>query len=168
MAGGETGWDAFGGALAGALSQLQDRSHLLVSWADVPTVYAQFAQSSTELVVVTGADDVLPPDRRLGADGAARLQASGWSPPTAGVAGKTWHFAVPWPARSADYRRVAGLVVEVFRDVHRVPGANALEYRGWRDAQPGPEGVTYYEEDLEPAEPHLTFPDLEIRDAQEA
>ena len=61
---------------------------------------------------------------------------------------------------------MAARCVAVLRDLHAVPSPDELEYRAWREAEPDPEGVTFYPEDLEPAEPHLVLPALGVRDAQ--
>jgi hypothetical protein len=164
-----TSWDALAAGLTAALPTLEERAFLLVSWSALPPVYVQFAQEAAGLRVQSGGDDVLPAQRRLGPAGAEQLRAAGWSPPEDDPTGqRTWHLRLPWPARTEEYARLAESCVVLFRDVHGVPVPAELEYRAWREAEPPPEGVTFYEEDLEPYEPHLVLPDLPLRDVQSA
>ena len=167
MADDPTDWDRLAERVAETLPTLAARSFLTLAWGAVPPVYVQFGQSASELSAHTGSDDVLPPARRLDSAAVERLRGLGWSPPEADPTGRhTWSVAVPWPARSAEHRRLAEMAVGVLRDVHRVPRPEELEYRGWREAEPDPEGVTFDPEDLERYQPHLVFPALGIRDAQ--
>jgi hypothetical protein len=166
VAGAESGWDELVHGLVQVLPTLSDRAFLLLSSADVPTVYVQFAQTPAELVVHTGADDVLPPEHRLGEVGAERMRGLGWREPGSDPqGGRSWHTAAAWPARTAEYERLARMCVAVLRHVHQVPSPDALEYKAWREAEPPPEGVTFYTDELEPLEPHLEFPALPVRDA---
>jgi len=162
----EPGWDGLGRGLAEVLPSLEERSHLLVSWAVVPTVFVQFWQSSLELLAQTGADDLVPAEQRMGSVAADRMRSLGWGAPAEDAfARRMWHAGLAWPVRSVDYLRLAHMSVSVLRDVHQVPGPAVLEYQAWRDAEPPPLGITYHEENLEPREPHLVFPQLGIRDA---
>lgn len=165
MADGELSWDGFAEALAQVLPSLQERSYLVVSWGSVPTVYVQFAQTASQLQAKTGAGDVMPANRQIGSADTDVMRSSGWLAPEQDAGSRnTWHSVLPWPARSADYHRVAQMAVAVLRDAHRVPSPDVLEHRAWREAEPDPVGVTFYEDDLEPLEPHLEFPELRIRD----
>ena len=132
-----------------------------ISWSTVPTVYVQFAQTSESLTIRTGGEDVLP-----GSSRSEQLTALGWEPPSTDPSGqRTWHTSLGWPARSGEYAGLAQMCVAVLRDLNGVPSPEELEYRAWREAEEPPEGVTYYEDELEPAEPHLVFARLGITDA---
>ncbi len=135
-----------------------------ISWSAVPTVYVQFAQSDASLTVRTGGADVVPESASSGA-----LSSMGWEPPATDPLGqRTWHASLAWPPRFEQYQRLAQLCVAVFEDVHDVSSPDELEYRAWREAEEPPEGVTYYEDELEPAEPHLVLPRLHITDSDTA
>lgn len=167
MTNGATSWPSFQDGLADELGGLEDRTHVTLSWSSVPTVYVQLEQTDTHLVARTGADDVLPPERRLSPEQRAGLENAGWVLPTADPQSRgTWSLTLPWPARAADHDRIAAACVTALRDVHQVPSPAELEYRAWRDPEPDPVGITFYPEDLEPGEPHLVLPGLGITDAQ--
>lgn len=155
---------SFGEALASTFSELSERTMVTISWSAVPTVYLQFAQRSESLTVRTGGEDVLPGSAASGA-----LAGLGWEPPSTDPLGqRTWHASLGWPARSGQYAGLAQMCVAVLREVNGVPSPAELEYRAWREAEEPPEGVTYDEDELEPAEPHLVFARLEITDADAA
>ena len=160
-------WEQVTAGLAATLPQLEDRSVLTISWSAVPTVYVQVEQSATETVALTGADDVLGPDRSLRPTDRFVLEAAGWAAPEVDPTGRrTWRTSVPWPVRTEEYEQLAFRCVNVLRLVHGVPNPEELEYRAWRDAEPPPEHELYYEENLDPAEPHLSLPRLGLRDAR--
>lgn len=162
-------WAELAQGLADELPGLEDRTFLTIWWTSDPPVYVQLEQTATALVARTGDDDVLPPDQRLSPAGRAALQEDGWVVPELDPTGRrTWTRSLAWPARSAGYQRLAAACVGVLQDVHAVPSPTELEYRAWREAEPDPVGVTFYPEDLEPAEPHLVLPQLGLRDAQES
>jgi hypothetical protein len=166
---GGTTWESLEQGLADELPELEDRSFLTIFWAPVPMAYVQFEQSGTALTARTGADDVLPADQRLGPAGCTVLETGGWTVPEQDPAGKrTWTMTVGWPAGTEVYERLAARCATVLRDVHGVSSPTELEYRAWREAEPDPEGVTFYPEDLEPAEPHLVLPRLGLHDAQQS
>jgi hypothetical protein len=161
-----TDWDAFNAGLAAALPTLEANAFLLVSLAALPPIYVQFTQTDRFLLAQTGADDVLPPDRRLGDVGAERLRSAGWLPPDSDPSGgRTWHAQLRWPGRTADYEAMAARCTRLFRDVHAVTDPDQLEYRAWREPELPPEGVTYFDEDIDPGEAHLVLRDLPIHDA---
>lgn len=157
-------WTNFSDSMAWTLSELSERTMVTVSWSSVPTVYVQVTQTSEMLTVRTGGEDVLPDSETSG-----RLAAVGWEPPSTDPLGqRTWHSSLAWPPRFEQYEELARMCVAVFQDVHGVSSPAELEYRAWRDAEEPPEGVTYYEDELEPAEPHLVLPRLQITDSVSA
>lgn len=158
-------WERLVEGLTALLPQLEERMFLLISRADETTVFVQFEQLNTELLMVTGGDDLIPAAQAMSTGGVARLAASGWSPPQPGVAGYLWHQQLAWPGRSSAYRQFAADAVGTLRDLRGVPSPRDLEYRAWREGEPPPVGITYYEEDLEPEVPHLRFPELGLDDA---
>ena len=162
-------WAELAQRLADELAGFEDRTFLTMCWTSDPTVYVQLEQTALALVARTGDDDVLPPDQRLSPAGRSALQEDGWVVPELDPSGRrTWTCSLTWPARNEDYERLAARCVAVLRDVHAVPSPGELEYRAWREAEPDPEGVTFYPEDLEPADPHLELPGLGLRDAQDS
>jgi hypothetical protein len=162
-------WDTFEQDLALALPLLAERVRLTICWSTVPPVYVQIYSAPDRLWLRTGAGDVV--GFQAGSTDAeeSQLDVRGWDPPATEPSGShAWWTSLKFPAWSTDYERVASMLVGVLRDVRGVPAPTELEYRAEREAEAPPLDEDFYEENLEPAVPHLVFRQLGIRDANAA
>jgi hypothetical protein len=154
-----TTWDELETALLDVLADLPDRARLIVKWRERDRYYVQAAaDSGRPMAVEAVADSGLPPELRLGEDGADRLTALGWVPPESER--DNWSIAIAWPGRTADYAHGAHLAVASLRDVFGVPGPDDLVYTAWRDGEQPPADRSYDLDDLEPGDDDLAFPAL--------
>jgi hypothetical protein len=68
---------------------------------------------------------------RAGATGRALIADSGWRARDAGHS--NWWAELPWPSSSADYRRLADMVVTGLRDGFGIRAPTALAYTAWNE-----------------------------------
>jgi hypothetical protein len=160
-AGSAPGWDEFTGRLARTLAELDERTYVVIS-AVGTNVFVQYHQAPDALYAEAVADAYLPEHQQLGFEQVDAMKSLGWTPPDIGPGMLNWNQQLPWPARTADYRRLAEASVAALRDIYRVPGPDQLVYRAWQEAERPPAGVTYHLEDLAPYVPHVDLPGLGI------
>lgn len=120
-----TGWEAFGGGLTEALREVSDRVFLVVFPRADPRVFVQFAGGEHELHAEAAWVPAADP---------SRMAAAGWTPPT-GTDPPNWTCSSPLPALTVEYAAMAARCVVALRDVHGLPGPDALVYKAWRDAE---------------------------------
>lgn len=156
-----SGWAEFSARLAQTLERLGERTYLIISWAGT-NVFVQYHQAPEALQAEAVADAYLPEQHQLSFAQVDAMKSLGWIAPDIGPGKLNWNQQLSWPARTADYRRLAEASVAVLRDVHHVPAPDELVYQAWQEAEQPPEGVTYYLEDLAPYVPRLDLPELGI------
>src|SRR5256885_3819561 len=83
-----------------------------------------------KLPAEVSATGLVRPDRRLPAEAEAQVASLGWDRPGTGNP-VNWSTALEWPAPAAGYRRLAGRVVAVLRDVFHLVTPAELTYRYW-------------------------------------
>lgn len=135
-----TDWTEFEGRLARALPSVADRVFLIVSCADSPGHYVQFAADGNRL-------DAETPGARFGAradEGA--LLAAGWQSPDP-IHNLT--SPLPLPALTSEYRQLAGRCVVALRDVYGLVSPAELVYTAWRDGEVLPSGITVSQERID-------------------
>lgn len=64
-----------------------------------------------------------------------------------------WVQNLDLPAMSSEYRKLVTNFIATMREVQGVESPEQLRYRAWRDPERIPDGVLYYEEDLEALDP---------------
>ncbi|MFD8015226.1 hypothetical protein [Streptomyces sp. NPDC058955] len=139
-----TGWDGFRERLAEQLAALPAGAIVIVSETGdaLPprtakgSRYAQFRQDPEALYAELSGDRHLEGAARAGEEGGRLLVGAGWRAPDAGDRVGNWCAELPWPSPSADYRRLASMVVTGLHTVFRVPGPASLAYTAW-DAEDG-------------------------------
>ena len=155
------GWTAFAEGLRTTLRDLDERTYLIITWTKA-NVFVQYAQGEDTLNAEAVADEYVPEDLELTIPQVGEMTDLGWTPPTVNPAGRfNWYIDVPWPASSAAYRHVAAASVAALR-IRGVPSPDELVYKAWREPERPPEGVTFYEEDLDHGDPNLPLPALGI------
>lgn len=157
-------WDTFTTRLTQTLAKLDERTYLVIS-AVGSNVFVQYHQTPDCLYAEAVANAYLPEQQQLGFEQVGAMRSLGWTPPDIRPGMLNWNQQVSWPARTADYRRLADASVATLRDVHRVPSPDRLVYRAWQEAERPPEGITYQLEDLAPQVPHVDLPGLGIPSA---
>ena len=120
-------WTKFAQNLGISLRRVSDRAFLVVSVAERPGVFVQFAGGPGELHAE--ARDTGDP---------AVLAAAGWHPPDAGF--DNWYLELPLPALTAEYLDLAERCVAALCDGFGVPAPDDLVYRAWREPEPVPPG----------------------------
>ena len=129
----EPTWDDVEEGLAQALGALPEGAVLQLVEAELPAeggYYAQLWQDAGKLHAEVSANGVVRPDRRLPAEAEAQVASLGWDRPGTGNP-VNWSTALEWPAPAAGYRRLAGRVVAVLRDVFHLVTPAELTYRYW-------------------------------------
>lgn len=123
-------WDQLAAGLAAVLPTLARHDIVVVTEPGAPARarVAQFVQLPAALLAEVGSDADLPPELRMGEPGAARMAELGWRPPEPPPESGNWSYQIAWPATSAQYRRVAEMVVGALRDAYRIEDAGALRY----------------------------------------
>ncbi|MGK8520575.1 TY-Chap domain-containing protein [Nocardia asteroides] len=128
-----TEWGDFAAGLAAELAALRAGSIVkLVEFETGPRRrYAQFLQLDDALSAELVDDEWLDPPLRAGAAGRALIADSGWRErdPSHG----NWWAELPWPSHTADYRRLADMVVTGFRDGFGIHAPDALAYTAWNE-----------------------------------
>jgi hypothetical protein len=152
-------WEEFTTRLAQTLAELDERTYVVVSAAGT-NVFVQYRQAPDALYAEAVADAFLPEQQQLSFAQVDAMKGLGWTPPDIGPGMLNWNQQLPWPAHTADYRRLAEASVAALRDIYRVPSPDNLVYRAWQEAERPPEGVTYHLEDLAPYVPRVELPDL--------
>jgi hypothetical protein len=112
-------WTAFTEGLTRTLAALPVEGVLIVTH-DAGLV--QFLHGGAAIRAETGGSP--------SADGRQVLLSDGWEPPPEGVRAN-WSEELPWPATSADYRRLAERSVRALRDAYGIPSPDRLHYEAW-------------------------------------
>lgn len=140
-----TTWDALTTTLGDLLGELPDGTVLDLMPADRPYggFSVRFFQNGDALTLgVTGGPDW---DGGAPEDAERRFRADGWQPPD--ETDPEWSASLAWPAPAADYRRLAGQVTGVLRDILGVADPADLTYVHYSvdpdapDAVPPPLGL---------------------------
>ncbi len=154
-------WAGFTEGLRTTLRDLDERTFLIIRWTK-GNIFVQYAQDADALTAEAVADEYAPEDRVLTIAQVGEMTDLGWTPPTVNPAGRfNWYLDVPCPATSAVYRHVAAASVQALR-IRGVASPDELVYKAWREPQRPPQGVTFYDEDLDPGDPELQLPGLPI------
>ncbi|CAM4518005.1 hypothetical protein NONI108955_40885 [Nocardia ninae] len=129
------GWEELADGLAEELAGLPAGAVVIIAEA-APTSevarYAQFRQFDDILAAELGGDRWLEPAVQAGEKGNELIANAGWQPPDFDHVGNWW-IESPWPLASADYRRLASMVVTGLRDAYRISEPSALAYRAWNE-----------------------------------
>ncbi|AFT98879.1 TY-Chap domain-containing protein [Nocardia brasiliensis] len=130
-----TGWDEFAAGLAEELAALPEGAIVKViqssSTSEVGP-YAQFLQTADRVWAELVSDKWLNSAAQAGAAGNDLIAGAGWQLPDF-QHGDNWWIELPWPIRTADYARLATMVVVGLRDALHVPAPTDLVYRAWNE-----------------------------------
>ncbi|MBF6167409.1 hypothetical protein IU486_22010 [Streptomyces gardneri] len=128
-----SGWGDLAAGLAAELASL--RAGSIVKLVETETGarrrYAQFLQLDDALSAELVDDEWLDPALRAGATGRALIADSGWRARDAGHS--NWWAELPWPSSSADYQRLADMVVTGLRDGFGIRAPSVLAYTAWNE-----------------------------------
>ncbi|MEV6771273.1 hypothetical protein AB0N05_21900 [Nocardia sp. NPDC051030] len=128
-----TDWDKFTDRLAEQLSTLPDGAVVTLSGAGPSTSYVVHSQVVQLSDAVWGEFQGRPKSDRetpFGTDSTV-MTTAGWQPPGNTDHGTNWWIELPWPSNSANYRRLATMIVTGFRRFHQIPSPTALTYDAW-------------------------------------
>ncbi|MGK8485862.1 TY-Chap domain-containing protein [Nocardia asiatica] len=128
-----TGWEDIAAGLAAELAALSAGSivKLVESETGPRRRYAQFLQLDDVLSAELVDDGWLDPALRAGTAGRAVIAAAGWRERDATHG--NWWAELPWPSSSAEYRRLADMVVTGLRDGFGIAAPTALAYTAWNE-----------------------------------
>ncbi|MEV0540297.1 TY-Chap domain-containing protein [Nocardia salmonicida] len=128
-----TGWATLADALAAELADLPAGAIVKIIEARPGRTarFAQFLQLDTVLSAELVDDDILEAPLRAGDAGQAAIRALGWH--ERDRLHEHWWAELPWPATSADYHRLADMVVRGFGDGFGLPGPESFVYDAWNE-----------------------------------
>ncbi|WIN00113.1 hypothetical protein ACTOB_003796 [Actinoplanes oblitus] len=123
-------WETFRDGLARSVAALPNGAALIVRDRERTVCFVQFLFSYDHIVaeVASGWDQWGRPN--LSDEEFAALERIGWSPPERDPS-LNHGLRLPWPARSAEYRRVADMCVAALRDVFEIPSPASLCYKAF-------------------------------------
>ncbi|QIS01698.1 hypothetical protein F5X71_04675 [Nocardia brasiliensis] len=130
-----TGWDEFTAGLAAQLAELPEGAIVKLTQstsASEVAPYAQFLQLADKLWAELVGDKWLDPVAQAGDAGKQLIETAGWRQPDFEHS-DNWWIELPWPIRTADYARLASMVVTGLRDALHVPQPTDLVYRAWNE-----------------------------------
>lgn len=148
-------WDDFASHLLGTLRVIGERVYVIISSAEAPGRFVQFAGLEDRILAET------PPKRLLHDMNEASLTVAGWKAPVSER--DNWSMELVLPAMTAEYVEFTHRCVVALRDALGITSAKRLVYTAWRNAEKFPEGVTLFEEqidDLDSGENPLPLPQL--------
>jgi hypothetical protein len=129
------GWEEFAAGLAEELAGLPAGAVVIIAESTpISEVarYAQFRQFEDILAAELGGDKWLEPAAQAGETGNKLIANAGWQQPDFAHVGNWWNEWL-WPMTSADYRRLAAMVVTGLRDAYRIADPAELAYRAWNE-----------------------------------
>ncbi|MFF2087775.1 hypothetical protein ACFVVM_28690 [Nocardia sp. NPDC058176] len=128
-----TSWTTLADGLAQELAGLPAGAIVTIveSRPDRTARFAQFVQSEDALAAELVDDDALDVPLRAGDSGTTVIRALGWH--ERDRYHENWWLELPWPATSADYRRLADMVVRGFGEGFGLPGPDTFVYDAWNE-----------------------------------
>ncbi|BCJ46079.1 hypothetical protein GCM10010168_50270 [Actinoplanes ianthinogenes] len=123
-------WQTFRDGLAVSVASLPDGAMLMVGDQVRTACFVQFFLDHDKILaeVASGWDQW---DRaNLTQEESAALERIGWPPPARDPS-RNHGLTLAWPARSAEYRRVADMSVAALRDVFEIPSPESLCYKSF-------------------------------------
>lgn len=125
-------WPDFAIELASVLPTMASGDLLVLGYRDIRPVQLIFCEDlAAELAflqVEATADEHLPPDRRIGAEGALRLADLGWRQPQPPEI-DNWWSELRWPFSGRAALRLAQQIAETLVEVYRITEPSDLRCR---------------------------------------
>ena len=151
-------WDDFASRLLRTLRVIGERVYVVISSAEAPGRFVQFAGLEDRILAET------PPKRLLQDMNEASLTVAGWKAPVSERDNWSMLAAIGMDEEeAAEYVEFTNRCVVALRDALGITSAKRLVYTAWRNAEKFPEGVTLFEEqidDLDSGENPLPLPQL--------